>query len=215
MNQKYKKYPRTFHFPFSEGVTSDDKVQHDLSVFKDEIVVTKKMDGENTTMYNDNIHARSIDSKHHPSRDYVKKFHSEIKHHIPENFRICGENLYAKHSIFYENLESYFLVFSIWEDDVCLSWDDTIEYCELLNLKTVPVLFTGQWKKSPEEFHLEMQKTLDFSKDEGYVVRSRNCFHENEFSKKVIKFVRKNHVQTSSHWMTEEICKNLLDCPQI
>ena len=59
---KYKKYPRTFHLPFSKGSTSDDKFLKDYSNFENkDIIVTLKMDGENTTMYNDHIHARSLE----------------------------------------------------------------------------------------------------------------------------------------------------------
>jgi hypothetical protein len=207
---KYRKYPRTFHFPFSEGVSSDDKIQDNLSLLKDDIVISLKLDGENTNLYNDYIHARSLDSRNHPSRDWVKKFHAEIKHNIPENFRICGENLYAKHSIYYDNLPSYFLVFSIWDGDTCLSWDDTIEYSKLLNLKLVPVIFNGKFEGSVEDFQRFLKESLDTEGNEGYVVRRRDSFSINEFPTSVIKYVRKNHVQTDNHWMSQKIIPNKL-----
>lgn len=207
---KYRKYPRTFHFPFSEGVSSDDKIQDNLSLLKDDIVISLKLDGENTNLYNDYIHARSLDSRNHPSRDWVKKFHAEIKHNIPENFRICGENLYAKHSIYYDNLPSYFLVFSIWDGDTCLSWDDTIEYSKLLNLKLVPVIFNGKFEGSVEDFQRFLKESLDTEGNEGYAVRRRDSFSINEFPTSVIKYVRKNHVQTDNHWMSQKIIPNKL-----
>lgn len=92
----YKKYPRTPHLPFSLGVQSDDKVLKSISHFEGkDIIITEKMDGENTTMYSNHIHARSIDSKHHPSRDYVKQLHANIKYMIPSNMRLIGENMFA------------------------------------------------------------------------------------------------------------------------
>ena len=52
------KYPRTPHLPWSLGATNDDVKQRDLSHFVGkQVVVTEKMDGENTTLYNDYIHA--------------------------------------------------------------------------------------------------------------------------------------------------------------
>lgn len=121
------KYPRTFHLPWSEGATQDDKITNDLSLFEKEIVVTIKMDGENTTCYSDYIHARSLDSRNHVSRNWVKAFHATFKHNIPIGWRICGENLFAQHSIRYDNLESYFYLFSIWDDNNnCLNWADTL-----------------------------------------------------------------------------------------
>lgn len=206
---KYK-YPRTFHLPWSLGISSDDKVANDLSIFENEIVVTKKMDGESFTGYNDSCHARSLDSKHHSSRDYVKSLHSTFKYLIPEDYRVCGENLFAKHSISYNDLESYLLIFSVWEKEKCFSWDFTIEFCKELNLFTVPVLFQGNWKDSPEKIHSFLESSLDYEKDEGYVIRNKGEFLYKDFSKNVLKFVRKNHVSTDEHWMSKEISQNSL-----
>ena len=80
----YFKYPRTFHFAWSEGLSDDDKMLPSSTIFSGKkVVVTEKLDGENTTLYSDHIHARSIDSKHHPSRNWVKVLHGNIKHEIP------------------------------------------------------------------------------------------------------------------------------------
>ena len=190
------KYPRTYHLEWSEGKSSDDKTQFDLSNFEGkEIIITEKMDGENTTMMTDSFYARSLDSNNHPSRNFVKGIWGNIKHEIPNNFRICGENLYAEHSLRYENLLSYFMVFSIWENEKCLSWDETIEYCNLLDLTTVNVLYRGF-------FDLEMIKNfkVDTNKQEGFVIRLSSEFELSDFQKSVVKWVRKGHVQTDKHW---------------
>lgn len=200
------KYPRTYHLEFSEGKSSDDKTQFDLSSFNEkEIVVSEKMDGENTTMMNDCFYARSLDSNSHLSRDYVKGIWGNIKHEIPNDFRICGENLYAQHSLRYDNLPSYFMVFSIWDKELCLSWDETIEYCKLLNLQTVKVLYRGL-------FDLEFIRNLkiDTTKQEGFVVRLACEFTLNDFQKSVVKWVRKGHVQTNEHWMNNFVTPNKL-----
>jgi len=126
------KYPRTYHLPWSLGLTSDDKKVPDTSVFDGkEVVVTEKMDGENTTIMNNIVHARSVDGRSHPSRNIVKQWAADWQHEIPDGWKIRGENVYAKHSIFYDNLEAYFLGFAIWdESNICLSWDDTLEYID-------------------------------------------------------------------------------------
>src|SRR5690554_4811700 len=108
------KYPRTRHLPWSPGASHDDLVSREVESFVGQrIIVTEKMDGENTTLYRDHLHARSLDSRHHPSRDWVKALHGRIAHEIPERWRVCGENLYARHSIGYEALPSYFMLFSV------------------------------------------------------------------------------------------------------
>lgn len=125
MSSQRFKYPRTPHLPWSPGFTADDIRQRDIQGFEDkEIVITEKMDGECTTIYRDFIHARSIDSRHHSSRAWVKGLQARLALDIPEGWRVCGENLYAKHSLHYSELESYFYVFAIWdENNRCLSWD--------------------------------------------------------------------------------------------
>lgn len=196
---KYVKYPRTYHLPWSPTPSKDDKTQSNTDSFVDKrVIVTEKMDGENTTMYDDYIHARSVDGRSHPSRDWVKNFHAEhVAYQIDHRTRICGENLFAEHSIAY-TLESYFLGFAMWEDDVCLSWDDTVVYLALLDIQPVPVLYDGIFDISQIQ---EATKGLDFTKSEGYVLRLADSFRLRDFSISTGKFVRPNHVRTTKHWM--------------
>lgn len=205
------KYHRIYHLPWSETTTSDDVIltYEDLKHFENKnIVITIKMDGENTSLYSDYYHARSIDSKYHKSRNYVKQLHGNIKHLIPQDWRICGENLYAKHSIHYENLESYFMVFSIWNDkNICLSYSETIEWCELLNLKHVPIIEICQFNINKLKI---ICNNLDKNINEGIVIKNINEYHYNDFKHNIAKFVRKNHVNTSDHWMFSKIIKNNL-----
>ena len=193
------KYPRTNHLPWSPGVNDDDRVISDLSFFQGKrVIATKKMDGENTTMYCDHIHARSIDSRGGEDRAWVKQFWASISYDIPEDWRICGENLWAEHSIHYSDLPSYFLGFSAWnERNVCLSWDDTLEYFSLLGITPVPVIYDGIWNENSIR---DLEKNLNWETDEGYVVRVADSFTYAEFRKSIAKFVRKGHVQTTKHW---------------
>ncbi len=113
--EHYIKYPCTPHLPWSLGSSSDDTYLFDTSHFEGgQVVVTEKMDGENTILYRDGLHARSVDSRHHVSRDWVKQLHGGLAHEIPSGWRVCGENGYARHFVSYEALESYCSVFSIW-----------------------------------------------------------------------------------------------------
>lgn len=206
----YVKYPRTHHLPWSPGITDDDRVMKDLSKFDSvEVVVTAKMDGESTSMYRDYIHARSVDGRSHPSRDWVKTFWSRMSYEIPEDWRVCGENLYAKHSIEYDSLESYFQGFSIWnERNECLSWDDTLEWFELLGITPVPVLYRGVFDEAKIKALWDKSK---WDTDEGYVVRTAGSFSFGEFRTHVGKFVRPNHVQPSAHhWQRSAITPNKL-----
>lgn len=201
------KYPRTYHMPFSQALAGDDKFVDNPDMFNNkEVVVTLKMDGENTSMYNSCIHARSLDSQNHPSRDWVKRWHNTFAHDIPNNMRICGENLYAKHSIEYKDLKSYFYGFSIWVGNECLDWDSTLEWFQLFNITPVEEIYKGIYN---EEKILNAYK-VHSNEHEGFVIRNSKSFKYDEFSDNVAKFVRKNHVQTDDHWMNSKITPNKL-----
>lgn len=186
---KYVKYPRTMHLPWSEKLGKDDRRLSTMDNFEGkEVIVSIKMDGENTTMYTDHIHARSLDSGSHPSRKWVKGLWGRISYEIPDGWRICGENLYEVHTIKYTNLGTYFNVFSIWnEKNVCLSWDETIEYASLLNLTMVPVLYKGIYDEA--KIKSLYKSEINGNKCEGYVVRLADEFTYGEFRKSVAKFV--------------------------
>lgn len=204
------KYPRTYHLPWSKGVTDDDRIIPDMEQFYEKrVIVTTKLDGENTTCYSDYIHARSVDSRNHPSRNWVKSLWSQFSGDIPQGWRVCGENLYAKHSIKYNNLQSYFYGFSIWDErNVCKSWDETLEWFSLLNIVPVPVLYDGIYD---EDTIQKLWNQSMYDSTEGYVLRLADEFSYGNFRNSVTKFVRPNHVQTSKHWrLGGEIIKNEL-----
>ena len=201
------KFPRTMHLPFSPGISSDDKIITTTKFLENrEVIVTEKMDGENTTLYHDYMHARSIDSRHHESRNWVKNYHSSIAHLIPNGYRVCGENLYAKHSVAYDSLHSYFYGFSIWDETNCaLDWDSTIEWFEVLEITPVPVLYRGPFELRKLE---SLSKEINTDCVEGFVVRTVDSIPYHMYNLQVAKWVRSGHVQTDQHWQHSQIVPN-------
>lgn len=207
----YRKYPRTFHFGWSAGVQSDDKMLRSTSAMTGRrIIGTIKMDGENTSLYTDHMHARSLDSKHNYSRDEVKAFWSSIKHEIPDFWRICGENMWGVHSIEYQRLAHVFFGFSVWDDrNVALAWDEgkdnTLDWFELLGIQPVEKVYDGVFDDAA------MKRIANEVMDhghEGVVFRVADAIPYREFSESVGKAVREGHVQTDQHWMHGEIRRN-------
>jgi hypothetical protein len=196
------KYPRSWHISYSEKMSSDDKKHSDDSHFiGKKVIVTIKMDGENTTIYNDHIHARSlnslIDSEDRRWVDALRK--SKVENNIPNSFRICGENLFYKHTCYYDDLESMFYVFSIWDNDKCLSWDETKMWCDLLDIKMVPIIYEDIYDKNIilSRFHEYLKSHINA---EGFVVRLSDEFNINEFKVSLNKYVRKTFVIPDQHW---------------
>lgn len=195
------KFPRTHHLPWSPGIHSDDRVIETLDGLRGRrVIVTEKKDGENTTLYSDFTHARSVDGRGHPSRAWVKGFRGSICGDIPPDWRVCGENLWARHSIGYQDLPSFFMGFSVWnERNEVLPWDETLEWFALLGIQPVPVLYDGIFDE--QRIQALYDPARDWERSEGYVVRAADGFSYADYRRLVAKFVRARHVQTGPHWM--------------
>ena len=173
----------------------------------------------NCSMTNKKVWARSPDSNYHPSRIWRNNFWDIVKNDIPDGMRICGEYLYATHSIHYKNLPTYFLVFSIWDEATCLSWDETVEWSQLLNLQMVPFLYRGLYDPkivldlaTSEEIFGGIREGVVIRKPEKFTYTDPDNFTQCSLdaAKHYTKWVRKNHVNTSNHWMFENIVPNEL-----
>lgn len=200
---EYIKYPRTFHLWNSEALANDDKFIESLDgLVGQDVVVTEKMDGENTTMTCERCYARSLDSVSHFTRDWVRSFWATIQHELPLGWRFCGENLYARHAIAYDNLPSFFIGFSIWdESNTALPWDDAVSYMTMLGITPAPVIYRGVFDLDAiHSAFLQYRSNLG-REVEGYVVRRSGPIPHEQFGMWAAKWVRRGHVQGDSHWM--------------
>jgi len=204
------KYPKTLHLPWSESVSRDDRVLQDKSVLEasPEVVVTEKMDGENTTLMSDCVFHRSLDPSYHSSRDYVKAFQAMHRWQMKEGFRYVGEYLFARHSIAYSELSSYFLLLAVYDESgVSLPWDVVASWASKFSIETVPVLYRGPWCEENVKACFSGTSRCG-GEQEGYVVRTAGSIGADSHSESLAKFVRKGHVQTDEHWMHGRITLN-------
>jgi hypothetical protein len=214
------KYGRTFHFDFSPGTTSDDRINREwgsqVQQFE-HIIHTEKMDGENTCLSPLGVFARSHAAPTlHPWANHLKIKHSMMVNDLKENnLEIFGENLYAIHSIIYPKLEYHFYVFGVRVLGTWLSWEETKWYANIFDLPVVPELGTQPTKDTeaikntvltlasqPSVFG-SLQNNSNPLKEctrEGIVSRNIESYHKDDFAKNVFKYVRANHVQTDTHW---------------
>lgn len=203
-----KKYGRTFHLPISPGATSDDKIMPSVNgLMVDDLVVTEKMDGENTTIHRAGSYARSPDSRYRPSRDWLKAFAAGITPYLDEGERIVGENLYARHSVAYDALPSYFLGFAWIIGDEVQAWDLTLARFDELGIRPVPTLYRGPYRNGLFD---DLANSLDLTRQEGFVARIANAFAETSMPESVGKYVREGHVQSAVHWMKAALIPNRL-----
>lgn len=218
MDTTSPKYNRTFHFPWSPGATNDDKIATSVdNLIGKPIVITEKIDGSNASLEAAGCFARTHSGPpSHPSFDGLKALHASLKHDLPEGMQFFGEWCFALHSIAYDALPGYFLLFNIRDtvQNVWYRWGDVEYFANELGLPTVPVLFKGQVSSEKELKQLVEsfmnQPSACGGIREGVVARVAGDFDDTEFPTSVLKCVRANHVQTSEHWKDQEIVRNKL-----
>lgn len=199
------KYNKTYHLPWSNP-SSDDKIADDITcLIGREIVITEKLDGSNSCITKAGAYGRSHGTfTTNPWDVELRRLHSLIQNDIEEDVYIFGESMYAIHSIEYTNLDSYFYMFAVRDNGFWLSWDKVEEYAYLLDIPTAPVLFRGIVNTEKELRELVEGLVKNQSKlggdIEGVVVRVSDRFDDDDFKNSLQKWVRKNHVNTDSHW---------------
>lgn len=211
------KYPKTFHANYSrlDPKGNDRVLENQDHFYGREVIVSTKLDGECTGMTRELCHARSLDSGDHPSRHWVKAKHAEVKHLIPKDYEIFGENVCGKHAIYYTHLPTYFFVFGIYnQDNVCLSWDDTKVLCDKLGIATVPILYRGIWDEEKVKSCYTGRTIIngiDCGIQEGMVCRVASSFHYDDFAMNCYKYVKPNFIPgDTEHWSKSSYLPNKL-----
>ncbi len=205
------KYPRTYHLPFSEGLQNDDrKVSDDWweHLKGKTLLLSEKLDGESCAMTHFDVFARShgAPTRNPWSRNLWDKggLHDQVKSLIGEDEIVYGENLYGVHSIEYNRLIALYHIFAVRNEERWYSWKEVCEMSDIMGIPTVPVLECREFSspKELEECIYTLMKNGSRYGDviEGIVVRTLESFPLDKFSENVVKYVRKNHVQTDKFW---------------
>ena len=205
-----QKYPRTPHFSFSPGVSGDDIVLPSTSkqpFLSQESILTEKLDGGNCSIFRGKVYARTVSEEAtHPSFGPIKQIAAQISCLIPDNIQIFCENMFAVHSIQYDQLDSYLYIFAVLEHGrEWLSWDEVVEWSDTLSIPTVPLVQRGIFGTLSivEEIIIKKMKQpslLSTGTPEGFVLRNGNRFGYDELNKNAVKYVRAGHIQTDEKW---------------
>jgi len=203
------KYPSTPHWPDSQSVHRDDSYHVDPEYFVGKnVVITEKLDGGCTTLYNGEVYARSNVAPSHAGWMGMVR-----KHHAYKTLIDCGsprfyygEDLYGIHSIEYDEMieNETFRLFAIRHGDKFLSWENVEAEAKILQVPTVPVQakcigYNSDFYTRNFEYNIQNPSALG-GECEGFVMRIADEFSADEFSMNVVKYVRANHVQTDQHW---------------
>ena len=213
-----EKYGRTYHYPFSPGTTSDDRISFDY--WKDlsgvtTVVHTEKLDGENNCLSQYGVFARSHAAPTtSPWTRALREKWNSMRHDLGD-YEIFGENLYAVHSILYPEIDQHYFVFGIRENGRWLCWEETKFVAAFFDLPTVPVIGFSQMPGEQAAYEQELLQLVQLpgtfgSVDvqtgkpctmEGIVTRNVEAYSVADFRSNVWKYVRKGHVKTNEHWI--------------
>lgn len=222
-----RKYGRTYHFNFSPGTTSDDRISHNHweHIAKlERFILSEKLDGENNCLSEFGVFARShaTPTESRWTQDIRQKWQL-MKYDLGGGIQIFLENLYAIHSIEYKKLDHHYYVFAVRQNGRCLSWEEVQFWAAAFDFPTVPVIEIIDPKQITEkqfkEFVIE-QSTISSSyvshnhvmNESGILIDNSPCSKEGvvgvnmdeyllrDFDKNCFKFVKKGHVKSDEHW---------------
>lgn len=213
----FRKYEKTFHvFPVTSKYNLDNTTIQRL--LAGEVIVEEKLDGANIGIIR---HKKGISLQKRNSlvgqseHEQFGFFHNWANYQnyeklmaIPDNnITIYGELLYAVHTIVYDSLPDYVLVFDVRVNGDWLDYDERKEFCEKYNLHMVPLIARGSFTKN-QLLDLIPEKSAFGPSVEGIVVKryARNGY----FKGKIVRSEFIKTVEESDHWTEYNIRKNTL-----
>lgn len=128
---------------------------------------------------------------------------------LPKGYIVYGELMFAVHSIFYDRLPDYFLVFEVWNGQRYLSRAERDAFCDKYGFHQVPLLAEGHFNIG--ELAELIPATSAFGDTiEGIVVKRYRKKQKERLVGKIVRpeFIKK--MDESEHWTKYNIKRNLL-----
>lgn len=255
MDFEIKKYPRTKHIEGSRLQKGDEDLrQIPFNKIKGKyIVIEEKVDGANTAISFDSEGNLLLQSRgHYLTGGYRERHYNLLKQWasihkdalysvLGSRFIMYGEWLYAKHTVYYDNLPHYFLEFDIFdrEKEVFLDTETRHKMLEGSNVTSVPVLARGKYNNINDILkylgdsnyitnnHLEnlRNESIKLGLDPDRQIRETDNsktmeglyikVEENGIVVDRMKYVRytflQNVEESETHWLDRPIIPNKLD----
>ncbi|MCD8132101.1 MAG: RNA ligase family protein [Lachnospiraceae bacterium] len=256
MGFEIRKYPRTPHLEGSHLQQGDEDLAQILfsEIRGKHLVVEEKIDGANSAISFDDNGQLLLQSRGHyltggyRERHYnlMKQWacaHKNVLHSVlSERYIMYGEWMYAKHSIFYDQLPHYFMEFDIFDrrEGVFLDTSARREITANLPIKSVPVLKSGAFSNKEDLLTLlgvsdyisdnHMESLWDEAARQG--LDAQKILSETDSSRLMeglyikveedgcvverLKYVRasflQNIAQSETRWLDRPIVPNRLSC---
>jgi ATP-dependent RNA circularization protein (DNA/RNA ligase family) len=218
----FVKFPRTLWLPVGHAPDKGERCisQADVATILDlaycaSLHISEKLDGANVGVgvdYKEGLLLQKrgglIQDGDHPQygrfKAWVYKNHDKFMR-LPDGCTVFGEWLWAKHSIHYTELLSYFKVFDVYYNDKFIEPLQMEVIANLAGLRHVPTLSFGGVFPRLEKLVKDTIRPSRFSDEmmEGFVVRSLD-------GKLRAKYVRPDFISGDEHWRSKPVVENLL-----
>lgn len=217
----FKKYDKTYRV-----IVPQVDVKGKLYLPKDDVklllggrvIVEEKLDGANTGIirHKSGFHLQKRGSLVGTSEHAQFQFFHNWAHYqnyekimkVPIGYIIYGELMYAIHTVYYDELPDYFLVFDVWHEGRFLNYEERNDFCQKYKFHQVP-LITKDFYNVDDLFDLIPNKS-EYGNEpaEGIVIKRYS--KKNYTRAKLVReeFVKK--VNDSDHWIHKKLKKNLL-----
>ena len=213
----FRKYEKTFHlFPVTSKYNLDDT--NIKRLLAGEVIVEEKMDGANVGIIRHSkgfaLQKRGslVGPSVHEQFDYFYNWANGQKYEnimgVPKRTLIYGELLYAVHSVYYDSLPDYVLVFDVYQNGKWMDYDRRSDFCAEHGFHMVPLVTRGSFLKDEIRSLVPNRSAYgDFA--EGIVVK-RYAKH-GYFRAKVVKpeFIKVIE-ESDEHWSQRTVTKNKL-----
>lgn len=226
VDKDFFRFPSTPHIQWlGAELPRDDKLltaQEVKLLFSSEVQIEEKIDGANLGISFDkdgNIQAQNRGQ--YLLKPYMGQFENlevwlaarenELFDLLGEHLILFGEWCAAKHSIGYEQLPDWFLVFDVFDRHTEMFWSTSRRnrLAKKMGLKVVPQVWQGRTQIKQVLKRLETQKSA-FTDEwvEGFIIRKENA----DWLEMRGKIVRAEFVQNIGvHWSKQKLEWNQID----
>ncbi len=164
-----------------------------------------------------------IRGKHYLSRDQTRellsdevvieeKLDGKTIHKDIEDYRIFGEFLKYKHTVYYDSVPSpdWFIAFDVWKDNRFLDYDEKVEVLKRVGSYCAPLIYRGVVKRPVDLIKfLYRHSDLGAERVEGIVVKN----YQKQLFGKLVNPSFERTIDTSEHWMKRKREMNRLKIP--
>lgn len=217
--ETFRKYEKIYRiempdYPIKGKYCLAKKVEEKL--FDGAVVITEKIDGACSGIMKCNGQTflqkkgSGADYSHPQFSFFQNEWYFSNKEKIdglPDNIVVYGELMRCIHTVEYNKLPDWFLVFDIFdlEQKRYLSWDEIKKICKKAGLFTVPFIYEGKIsKKNLLKYLPEKSKYGDVA--EGIVVKNQ----EHQVRGKYVKPEFVKEVDESEFWRNKKIKLNVV-----